>query len=578
MKKNNGDSLNKTDKKNKNKIENNRLISEIVSKLIVDKIILLSTFEITNKKREKHISEITFEFSKKILDNIVNIKYMNYDKDLDSNDCNEIESPNLIEKDRDMYNILIPHCSKEVKTTSISEECNTSGILTKTTMKKNNSSNNNSFIKKNKIIIKSKTSKYFNNKNINNNNNDINIENKKKIDLNELYPFFTLDEKKYKIYEPNYISEMRDEFIEIMEKKKKLSSCDNIFKNENNNINNNKLFNNEKFTFDSNGNIINKKTYSNNNLKNDFILSKSQFKFVKLINNHNKKSFNNNNIKIDYNKAKFFFSRKNTNKNLVLCQPSGDNFDKISPEIGVIIKNKNNNGIKKGDLNFVGKYNKYSINEFNKIVDNFMKINNNLYSNKSNFTTIDNNNEMKEKFDNELLHNKNKIFNNNNKNNFNIDSNKNVKTENKNFLHNSNSAKNVLLNSHFENLKFKIDSINDSSNNLPNIYNRFLTNKNSETNINYFKKSFNNLKENFTSKTKRNEENENYKIFFNLDSNNKNNNNLINFNKNKIIKQPKKPDYFKLKYHNGILMNTERTFRVKQIKKSFSSRSLFDKI
>ena len=81
------------------------------------------------------------------------------------------------------------------------------------------------------------------------------------------------------------------------------------------------------------------------------------------------------------------------------------------------------------------------------------------------------------------------------------------------------------------------------------------------------------LKENL-SKTNRNKENENYKIFFNLDSNN-NKNNLNNLIKN--IKKPKKPDFFKLKYHNGILMKTtEKTFRVKkQIKKSFSSQTIF---
>ena len=563
MKKNNGNLTNKKNKiKNENnKQENNKIISEIVSKLILDKIILLSNIEITNKEREKHISEITFEFSKNLLDNIVNIKYIKYDKDENNYDCNEIESPNLIDKDRDMYNILISNNSKEY-TTLISEENNnsTEGILTKTTMKKNSNSNNSSFVKKNKIISKTKSSKYFNNKIINN-NNDSNIDNKKKLDINDLYPFFTLDEKKYKIYEPNYISEIRDEFIEMMEKKKKLSSTDNIFKSNENNIINNKLFNNEKFTFDSNGNIISKKIYSNNNFKKDFILSKSQFKFIKLINNNNtKKIFNNNNIKIDYNKTNLFFSNKNLKKNLILCQPSGDNFDKIYPEIGVIIKNKNNNGIKKGDLNYVGKYKKYSINEFNKIVDNFMKINNNLYSNKSNFTTNNNNinNEMKEKFNNEIL--------NNNNINFNTDENKNITIENKKFLHNSNSVKNVLLNSHFQNLKLKIDSIEDSSNKLPKIYN--LTNKN-ETNINFFKQS---LKENL-SKTNRNKENENYKIFFNLDSNN-NKNNLNNLIKN--IKKPKKPDFFKLKYHNGILMKTEKTFRVKkQIKKSFSTQTIF---
>ena len=553
----------KKKKNDNNKPENNKIISEIISKLILDKIISLSNIKITNKEREKHISEITFEFSKNLLDNIVNIKYIKYDKDENNNDYNEIESPNLIEKDRDMFNILISN-NKEINTTLISEENNntSSGILTKPTMKKNSNSNNNSFVKKNKLISKSKSSKYIINKNININNNNNNDNNKKKLDINDLYPFFTLDEKKYKIYEPNYISEIRDDFIEMMEKKKKLSSTDNIFKsNENNNINN-KLFNNEKFTFDSNGNIINKKIYSNNNLKKDFILSKSHFKFVKLINNNNnKKIFNNNNIKIDYNKTGNFFSTKNLNKKLILCQPSGDNFDKIFPEIGVIIKNKNNNGIKKGDLNYVGKYKKYSINEFNKIVDNFMKINNNLYSNKSNFTTINNNNnnnEIKEKFNNEILNNN---FNNVN---FNTDDNKNLKSENKKFLHNSNSVKNVLLNSHFQNLKLKIDSIDDSSNKLPKIYN--LTNKNTE--INFFKK--NNLKEN--SKTKRNEENENYKIFFNLDSNNNNN----NLNKNKNIKKPKKPDFFKLKLHNGILMKTEKTFRVKkQIKKSFSTQTIF---
>ena len=64
-------------------------------------------------------------------------------------------------------------------------------------------------------------------------------------------------------------------------------------------------------------------------------------------------------------------------KNKVL--PSGHNFDKIIPEVGVIIKHDDNqNQIKEGGFEYYSKYNKPSVNEYSTLIMETLKVNNHL--------------------------------------------------------------------------------------------------------------------------------------------------------------------------------------------------------
>ena len=82
-------------------------------------------------------------------------------------------------------------------------------------------------------------------------------------------------------------------------------------------------------------------------------------------------------IKIEYNpineeEKKNYYKKR--------FPPSGSNFDKIIPEVGVIIQNSNDNKKKKGGFEYYSKYNKPSINEFSQLVNETLKLNQKLIS------------------------------------------------------------------------------------------------------------------------------------------------------------------------------------------------------
>lgn len=87
-------------------------------------------------------------------------------------------------------------------------------------------------------------------------------------------------------------------------------------------------------------------------------------------------------IKIEYNPIseedkkynKFLYQKKKS-------PPSGSNFDKIIPEVGVIIQNDGlENEIKEGGFDFYNKYNKPSVNEYSHLVMETFRLNNQLLS------------------------------------------------------------------------------------------------------------------------------------------------------------------------------------------------------
>ena len=201
------------------------------------------------------------------------------------------------------------------------------------------------------------------------------------------------------------INKLREE-IEFQIKKKlqdqlifkqKIEAEKNSKNKGNKKVNENKKKTN--FTTDINGNLIIVKEIGLEKLEKEFtsIQSKHNEIFCQEINNKNINSEEINFLKKkNYQKKEFKISKtpipkltktiiqnnenkKNENNLLNYSQrltPSGSNFDLIEPEIGVKISE--NQRVKFGGNNYFKKYNKYSINNFSKILNGNNKKNDDL--------------------------------------------------------------------------------------------------------------------------------------------------------------------------------------------------------
>ena len=148
------------------------------------------------------------------------------------------------------------------------------------------------------------------------------------------------------------------------EKRKKL----NIF-----NFANKKDFDSKKYTFDSNGQVIQYHPYKLEMNSNELLESKSIVGKSKIENNLNQLPIIENNMKMNHNlknkKIRIDKNNQNNEKNKrkrIPIPPAGSNFNIIKPEIGVIIHE--NDKTKGGNMNFVSKYNKTSIKEYSKMI------------------------------------------------------------------------------------------------------------------------------------------------------------------------------------------------------------------
>ena len=130
--------------------------------------------------------------------------------------------------------------------------------------------------------------------------------------------------------------------------------------------------------------------------------------------NDNDKKINNSNInqnndleKIEYNpldqKHIFYVNKYYANKRTKMFV-GGQNFDKIKPEVGVIISDDNKKERKKfGGFRYMNKYNKPSLSELTKIFDNNGKsVNNSSFSFNSDNNEINNYNGYNEEFSENL--------------------------------------------------------------------------------------------------------------------------------------------------------------------------------
>lgn len=164
-----------------------------------------------------------------------------------------------------------------------------------------------------------------------------------------------------------------------------------------NNGKGNKEFNNDRYTFDSNGKVIPYRFIRLETFKKDFKSPEVVEKVVK--NTIEKLNDNQKTEKIIKNRTKLIESLPQEIKShrniykIVLnslkgrnsisnsrCPPSGDNFSLFQPEVGVVIKNPILNQTKDGGMNFSEKFNRFSLNDYSQLVKTVIPYQNKIKS------------------------------------------------------------------------------------------------------------------------------------------------------------------------------------------------------
>ena len=314
--------------------------------------------------------------------------------------------------------------------------------------------------------------------------------------------------------EPSNVELLRQEREELIKKKlielKTEKNNNKIRKiNDDNDKKPKRIIDTKHLTFDSNGNIINFKPYKLDKLKKEFVLIKNLIKGEQK--QESPKSKGKTNFNFSYRGKKE--SPKNTDEEKKVKEliekpeqpfddkttkereryiPSGSNFQIISPNIGVIIKE--NNKSKQGSKEFSKYFQKYSILDYDRMLNDFVPLQNktliqnqlkklnssssNDYMSTISSKTINNNNLLTKKSGNKLLSNSYDF--NNNKNNSNINS--NISNP---LLTDATAMNNASMNNN--NISININNINSSlSNNNPLLSSNYRT-INSNINIPSYK-------------------------------------------------------------------------------------------
>lgn len=309
-------------------------------------------------------------------------------------------------------------------------------------------------------------------------------------------------------YDPPEIEMLREKIEkEMIEKKEQINKNLNMRKYSffnKANISNGKIFDSDKLTFDSNGEIIKFKPLKINLLGNDFQQLKYKLDMLKPLPKMplTKKNFQKmqklkrsssiktkEKLKIiknpaddpDVNKG-IFIKITPEKKNKVI--QSGNNFNLMLPNVGVVLKDEQT--IKKGDRNFGKFFNKYSLSDFDKILKEYLpKENKELFQKqmrKMNSTSVLGNNNFSSSINNSNFYNNsfdfpNPLTNLDNKENETNLSNLNSVLANKNNLNimnknSSNNFKNATMNhsSSFINNIFNNSSTTNMNNKLHNFY------------------------------------------------------------------------------------------------------------
>ena len=387
----------------------------------------------------------------------------------------------------------------------------------------NNKTKNNSIIKskstyspKKENNNKSIFSNINNNKNINNNSNSPNKKPKKDPVLEMKNKEIPGIEKEYNFekYDPPDVKllrkEKQDEIIrkEIEERKNaKIKKLVNSSKNENtdNFIDTKtkiKMFDSNKFSFDSNGKIINFKPIKIDSFIKDFVSLKNEIKSMdntvkikkikKIKNNNNDNSPNKSNVSTNRKEKiiknpeddpnginKHNYVKKNIEKNEQII-PSGSNFSIMLPNIGVILKEDEQ--IKEGTREFGKYFKKYSLNDYDKILRDYVPLQNKtMLKNKMN-QSLNLNMTTSKRIPKKYMINTNNSFkmnSNTNINNLTIGNNNNLLLSSQtqtNNIYNIPEISNPLIN--------QVETIQENGNNsYNNINNEFNLNSNNNSSL-----------------------------------------------------------------------------------------------
>ena len=271
-----------------------------------------------------------------------------------------------------------------------------------------------------------------------------------------------------------------------------------------------KMFDSNKFSFDSNGKIINFKPIKIDSLIKDFVSLKNGIKSIDnniKIKKLKKIKKNNDNSPRKYNKSNSYIKEKiiknpeddpnginkhnyvkiNTDKNEQII-PSGSNFSIMLPNIGVILKEDEQ--IKEGAKEFGKYFKKYSLNDYDKILREYVPLQNKtMLKNKMNqsMNNINLNRTTNKRLSKKLATNTSNSFKMNSNTNFNnsIGNNLLLSSQTQNYtqinnIYNNSDASNPLIN--------EVDTIQENENNTFNINNEYNANNlNSINNSSLFK-------------------------------------------------------------------------------------------
>ena len=393
-------------------------VTEGIVKFILDKIINISIHQSNMNKINSQINDYCFDYIQAQIEPLFEENFINYTKL--KNDQNTLFWKTEKPQENQWIEILEPNTVENDRYES--SGVNVQGIKNKKEkideIKEGNEHNeNNENANREKInktrMNKQKTlrlnideNKKENNKSENRNNqrqNTIkafstnqNNRGNKKIPLIE-FPSEDIpgidDEYKHEVYDPPNIHMLRKDIEEEMKNKEKELKLNNNSKKMNKKKDESdkairfiKPLDSNKFTFDSNGKIISFKQYKIENLSKDFTFIRNNIKekiekdesIIKpnikqrLTIKEPKEIIIKDNRMNDYFNTEEKKDKKDKTKEKII--PSGSNFKLILPNIGVVIKE--NNDKKEGSRDFNKYFQKYSIKDYNKILNEYVPMQN----------------------------------------------------------------------------------------------------------------------------------------------------------------------------------------------------------
>ena len=382
------------------------IISEVISKSIIDKIITNAMIISKTNKIEQKINNYYFNYIINLISPIISIHFFNYEKS-NNNDTNqninysdikiksrtdtwiEIIEPDPSTPDRSESNrIIIDYYKKKnqknnlikIKGNQISNQINEIVEFNKINSVEKI---NNKKIKIEKILkINKKIEKIEN------------IINMKKILKKDIPLMKCIDLEKEK-YENKFNNEELNELLRKQNLEQNIELNQNVInkKEENKKEIKSRNIDGNILTFDSNGKVLKKVIKIDNILKKDFHFIDTKINKTKLlnqnINNLKKKKIINENNTFDKKNIIIEYNDNNkdenddivsedilTNNKIKKTSMGKNNYSNINPEIGVVIKSEEDSYIKEGGNNFLLKYNKLSFNDFNELLYKTSLLNN----------------------------------------------------------------------------------------------------------------------------------------------------------------------------------------------------------